>query len=190
MIRLHRVSSGFGMIEVLVALVILLVSVLGIAGLATRSTQQETESYQRVQALVLLQDMVDRLNANRQVASCYSNGTAGVTLGTGASSTIAPCGAGTVVQNTQVVSDLADWSSQLQGASAKTSTNSNIGAMIGARGCIVQVDATQNIYRITVAWQGLGKTVAPSSPCGLNSYGDDALRRTVNAIVRIGNLTS
>jgi type IV pilus assembly protein PilV len=185
----RRVIKGFGMIEVLVALVILLVSVLGLAGLAVRTTQQETESYQRVQALILLQDMVDRLNANRKVISCYSNDANGITVGTGFASTIPACTGGTLTQNTQAVTDLTEWSTSLQGAAQKTSTNNNSGAVIGARGCIVQVDATEKIYRVTVAWQGLGKTVAPNSTCGQNSYGDEALRRTVNAIVHIGKLS-
>ena len=37
-----------------------------------RAQQAEVESYQRAQALVLLQDMVDRINANRKTAGCYA----------------------------------------------------------------------------------------------------------------------
>ena len=190
MMRAPRTNCGFGMIEVLIALVILLVSALGLAGIAVRMTQQETESYQRVQALILLQDMVDRMNANRKVVSCYSNGAIGITLGSGFSGAIPSCAAGNAAQDAQVASDLADWNNLLKGASQQTSTSSNSGAVIGARGCVVQVDPAQKTYRVTVAWQGLGKTVAPNSACGQNSYGDEALRRTVNAIVQIGNLSS
>ena len=45
---------------------ILLVALLGAAGLLARSNQMEMETYQRVQALTLLQDMAARLNANRR----------------------------------------------------------------------------------------------------------------------------
>ncbi|MDP2155736.1 MAG: type IV pilus modification protein PilV, partial [Sulfuricella sp.] len=61
-----RRERGFGMIEVLVSLFILLTGLLGLAGLLARSQQAEMESYQRAQALVLLQDMVARINANRK----------------------------------------------------------------------------------------------------------------------------
>jgi type IV pilus assembly protein PilV len=180
-------TSGFTLIEVLVALVIFLVSALGIAGLVVRTVQQETESYQRVQALILLQDMTDRLHANRQVATCYSAGGTGITVGTGSAS-IAACGTGTTVQRSQADSDLLVWDLLLKGA-AEQSGSSNIGAMIGARGCIRQVDAANRIYRITVAWQGLGNTVAPNDTCGEDSYGDEAMRRTVSAVVRLGALS-
>lgn len=186
----HSRDTGFTLIEVLVALVIVLVSVLGVVGLSVKTVQQEAESYQRVQALTLLQEMVDRINSNRQVAACYSNNATGRTLGTGASST-PTCGLGTATQNAQAVADLVAWSNQLQGAAEQNSSSSNVGAMIGARGCITQISATDRTYRITVAWQGLGPTVEPANSCGEDQYGDDdSLRRTVNAVVRIGNLTS
>lgn len=74
--RMRRRSSrqrkagqrGLTLIEVLISVVILLAALLGAAGLIARSNQSEMESYQRVQALTLLQDMVTRLNANRQAA--------------------------------------------------------------------------------------------------------------------------
>ncbi len=53
------------MIEVLVTLVVLALGLLGVVGLQARGQQAELESYQRGQALVLLQDMVDRMNTNR-----------------------------------------------------------------------------------------------------------------------------
>ena len=65
-------QSGLSMIEVLVTLIILLVGLLGLAGLMMQSQRSEMESYQRVQALILLQDMAGRINANRLAgASCY-----------------------------------------------------------------------------------------------------------------------
>ncbi|MGH8353069.1 MAG: type IV pilus modification protein PilV [Pseudomonas sp.] len=183
-------NAGFTLIEILVALVIFLVSVLGIAGLVTRTLQQETESYQRVQALILLQDMVDRLNANRQVATCYSNAATGRTLGTDFDASSLACGSGTAAQQAQALDDLQQWDNLLKGSAEQSATdNSNVGAVIGARGCIRLVDAGQRIYRITVAWQGMGETVAPSNTCGQNSYGNEALRRTVSAVVRIGALS-
>lgn len=181
-------QRGFSMIEVLVSLTILLVSVMGIAGLVVRTTQQEMESYQRVQALILLQDMVDRVNANRQVISCYSNGGSGQTYGTGVSS-LPDCTEGNAVQQGQAEDDMDTWDQMLKGSAEQASDNTNIGAMIGARGCIDQVNAGQSVYRITVAWQGMGETVTPINACGEGQYGSETKRRTVSAVVRIGDLT-
>lgn len=186
-------QQGFTLIEILVSLVILMVGLLGIAGLIARTNQAEMESYQRVQAILLMQDMIDRINANRQVASCYSNGSTGISAGTGVSS-LASCATGTTAQQTVANADLAAWDALLKG-SAEQVGSSKIGAMIGARGCVTYENATDpdgatyQVYRVSVAWQGLTKTGAPSVTCGQNQYGDDKLRRVVTTTLRIGSLT-
>jgi type IV pilus assembly protein PilV len=192
-----RSVAGFTLIEILVALVIMLVGLMGAAGLMVRTVKQEVESYQRLQALNLLHDMVDRLNANRQVAGCYSNGDVGMTLGLDAdgnyvaAADIPACITGSAGQNTRVNDDLVSWNTALQGVSERNTDNEDVGAMIGARGCIEQISAAEQTYRITVAWQGLVETVAAASDnsCGKDLYGSEALRRTISAIVRIGDLT-
>ena len=58
----HRsTNAGFTLIEILVALVVLLVGLMGAAGLMVRTVQQEAESYQRLQALNVLQDQTYRI---------------------------------------------------------------------------------------------------------------------------------
>lgn len=190
---MSALQRGFTLIEILVSLIILLIGLLGLAGLIARTNQAEMEAYQRVQAILLMQDMLDRVNANRQVASCYSNGASGITAGTGVSA-IAACGTGTTAQQAVANADLAAWDAMLKG-SAEQEGGNNIGVMIGARGCITYETATgpdgvaYNIYRVSVAWQGLDKTAAPSIACGQNQYGNEAQRRVVSAALRIGNLS-
>ena len=184
-----RKARGFTLIEVLVALVVLLVGVMGAAGLMVRTVQQEVEAYQRLQALNLLQDMTDRMNANRGVVECYSYGSSGATLGYGVS-TFTGCTSGSATEKAMVTADLTAWNNALNGVSEQSGSN-NSGAMVGARGCIVQVSAAERTYRITVAWQGMNKTVAPpaDNTCGLNAFGDEKQRRIVSSIVRIGWLS-
>ena len=63
--------------------------------------------------------------------------------------------------------------------------------MIGARGCIEQLQAANatpgicqpGIFRVTVAWQGLNATVAPAVACGVDLYGDETLRKAVSSRV-------
>lgn len=184
-----RQSAGFSMIEILVTLVILLVGLLGLAGLLTHSQQAEMESYQRAQALILLQDMADRINANRKVAACYAltAATDGTPyLGTGYTGT-PNCASGTAEQNYRANTDMTAWSNALQGAS-EIKGGANVGAMIGARGCIKTI--ATDTYMILVAWQGMSATSAPvaSLACANTLYGDEAQRRVVSTIFRIAKL--
>lgn len=203
-------SAGFTMIEVLITLIVLAMGLLGVMGLQARGQQAELESYQRAQALVLLQDMVDRINANRTDAHnlAYVPVISPFPVGGGGALTTcpAPPGAGF---------DICDWGNQLNGAAEvlsggtcdTTSGLGCIGAMLGARGCI-SYDATTElsdstgtkmsgtgIYTLTVTWQGLGPTVAPSVTCAKNLYPatgtpNDAMRRAVSATIRVANLNS
>lgn len=206
-------QSGFSMIEVLVTLIILLVGLLGLAGVMVQSQRSEMESYQRVQALILLQDMAGRINANRNVSSCYAftNTLATGSPNFGASPTLPvlnppACAIGTAAQKAQYAQDMTDWHNALLGA-AETSGVNNVGAMIGARGCVSYSAGTEvldmngiaipgsGIYTIAVAWQGLGDTFAPPVPviaaamnCGKNQYGAETKRRIVSLTLRTASL--
>lgn len=185
----RRHNAGFGLIEILVTLIILLMGLLGLAGLLARSQQAEMESYQRVQALILLQDMVDRINANRKVASCYALTTAAdgtPYLGTDYVGTPV-CASGTAEQNSRAISDMTAWSDALKGA-AELQGSTKVGALLGARGCIRTI--ATDTYMVIIAWQGLGSTAAPLSSlsCGNNLYGNEAQRRVVSQTLRIANL--
>ncbi len=177
------------MIEVLITLVILLFGLLGLAGLTIQSQQAELESYQRAQALVLLQDMMGRINSNRSVAACYaisdvSTGTPHFGTGSG---TLATCASGTIGAYTRANADLAAWDSLLKGAN-ETAAGASVGAMIGARGCVSVIGA--GVYLVSVAWQGMSDTFAPNSGlnCARNLYGSETKRRVVSATFRIPNL--
>lgn len=184
-------QSGFSMIEILVALVILMVGMLGLAGMLVIAQKGEYEAYQRKQALILLQDIVNRFNSNRRVAACYaltaSTGTP--YLGTGYTGTPV-CSAGTLAQHTQAVTDLQEWNLLLQGAAEKSSANVSVGAMKDARGCI-SVTST-GIYMVTVVWQGNSPTTAPPSSlnCATGLYGVETQRRAVSVTMTVGSLTA
>lgn len=177
-------NRGVGLIEVLVSLLVIGIGLLGVVGLHTKAQQAEMESYQRAQALLLVQDMVNRINANRSAADCYL--TTANPLGVGF--TVSPCaGVGTSVTRTTADADLAAWDSLLDGGSESLDGN-QVGAMIGARGCVTY-DAVSDSYLVSVAWQGLSATVSSSNPCGEGLYGaNEALRRVVGVTVRIADL--
>lgn len=199
-------QSGFGMVEVLVSLIILLVGLLGLAGLMVQSQRSEMESYQRVQALILLQDIAARIDANRAVATCYvvTTNTANGSpyLGSSGTAGTPACAVGTASQQAQAASDLAQWESLLQG-SAETSGGNSIGAMIGAKGCISYGGAATEIidpktaavmpgtglYTVSIAWQGLGSTFANTTTmCAKDQYGSELQRRVVTLTFRLAEL--
>jgi type IV pilus assembly protein PilV len=94
-----------------------------------------------------------------------------------------------------VARDQCEWSKALKGA-GEIKAGGNVGAMIGARGCVEQLQAPDTtigvcapgVYRVSVAWQGLNATAQPSLACGANQYGAASLQRTVSTPVVVGLL--
>jgi len=183
---MHRGQHGFSLLEVLIAIVILTVGLLGTAGLLAKVYLADIESYQRTQATMLLQDMAERISANRAQASSYVTTSA---IGTGDSQPASCAGiaAGPAL-------DICEWSNALKGAAEQKSAV-NVGAMLGARGCITQLQApdptlgtcTPGIYQVAIAWQGLHHTAASAIACAQGQYGtDDSYRRVIAAQVSVG----
>jgi type IV pilus assembly protein PilV len=179
-------QRGISLVEVLVTIVILAFGLLGVAGLQSKMGLVEMESFQRSQALVVLSDMAERLSANRaQVASYITNGAVGTGDAEPATCTGITAGPGR---------DLCEWSNALKGAAEQQSA-ANVGGMIGARGCITEIQAANptpgvcapGIYQVSVAWQGVHSTAVSALACGQGQYGaDDSYRRVLALSVSIG----
>lgn len=173
-------TRGVTMIEVLITIVILTIGLLGVAGLQARMQLAEVESYHRSHAIVLVQDIIDRIAANRRNAMNYVTG--------------GPLGTGNATQNclglTGANLDLCQWNNALLGASETSSGGQQVGGMIGARGCITNVSAAMpREFTVAVVWQGVTPTVAPTSTaCGQGLYGDEQTRRAMVARIKIGCL--
>lgn len=190
----HR-QRGFTMLEILVSLLLIVLGLLGMLGLQAQATVAEFESYQRGQALILAQDMVDRISVNRGAALCYVITTDAANgdpqLGSGAANPLCVVPTGTTVTRAMADKDLQDWDAALAGA-AEQLGGGNVGSVLGARGCITR-DAVTGDFRVAVAWQGMSATIAPTAvdanaTCGLNQYGNEALRREVSITFRFANL--
>ncbi len=187
-------QAGVAMMESLMAMTILLVGLLGVVGLQAKTQTSHFEAYQRAQAMLLLDDMVNRIRANRYAADCYAvTGTGGVPYlgsnGTGHRGNT-DCTAIVGTTQTRAIAErgMADWNQLLQGA-AETEGGANRGAMIGARGC-VSYDAVTDRYTVVVAWQGMVPTFAPAVDCANGLYGPDTRRRAVSTSFRIADLMS
>lgn len=187
----RHAGTGFTMIEVLVTLFVIALGLLGLAALQSRVHQAEFEAYNRAQALVLLDAIVNRINANRATAPCYAITTDGGTpyLGmpdAGHASSITCSGYGDANTQQLAVNDLNEWDRMAQGTTELVGAAA-VGAALGARGCI-SFDPATATYTVAVAWQGIAATSAPAVACGNNRYGAETRRRVVWATLRIATL--
>ena len=177
MTTMRQRAAGYMLIEALVTMVILVFGLLGLAGFQMRTSVAEHEAYQRVQALILVQDMTERIYANRANAATYVQDDIG-------SSATARTDCAVVTGKDR---DICEWHNALVGAS-ETLASKSVGTLIGGRGCITAGAA--NEYIVTVVWQGLMRTVAPAATCGQNDYGNEQLRRAVSMRVQISTLSA
>jgi type IV pilus assembly protein PilV len=171
---------GGMLLEVLVAMLLSAFALLGFAAIQARASNAEFEALQRSQALVLIDDMVARLNANRAQAGSY---VVADLIGAGALENCA--GAADTAAR-----DLCEWANLLRGA-AEVRGGSRVGAMVSARGCITRAAGSSDRYTISVAWMGVLPTAAPTATCGSDAadvYPDAALRRAASATVCIALL--
>lgn len=195
-----RKYAGFSMIEVLITMIIILVGLLSIAALQARAQIAEMESYQRAQALILVSDIIDRININRQTLACFQfttntvNGTPFIgASGAGHLGTPA-CAASTANYNDMADDAINELDALLQGA-AETVGGTSVGAMIGARACVSYDDTSEvfgrpgtGLYTITVSWQAMTDLVAPPANCANGLYGDEKKRRAVSNSMRIASI--
>jgi type IV pilus assembly protein PilV len=179
----HRSDRGTSLIEVLITVVILTIGLLGLAKLQSFLQLSEMEAYQRSQALILLNDMVNRIANDRNNADGYVTSSP---LGTGMT-----CSPDT---STRQKANFSEWCNALKGA-GETEAGNSVGVMLGGRGCIDDLD--EGLYLVTVAWQGLTPAAAPpTNMCGHNSYNgatgsachDDLCRRVVSTVVSFADL--
>ncbi len=78
-------TTGFSLIEVLVALAVLSIGLLGIAALQIVGLKYNQQSYQRTQATFQVYDMIDRIRANQTGRANYNAVSAGQGKGTSVS---------------------------------------------------------------------------------------------------------
>ena len=161
------------MIEVMVTIVLLSIGLLGIAALQARTAISQMESYQRTQALILAQDMADRIAANGTNAARY----AGDTFGIGPALSCSGLAG--------YAYDRCAWDNAIRGTSERSGA-ANVGTLLAGRGCVAV--GTAGRIQVIVAWQGQLPTIAPNVACGQDDYGDDALRRAVVVPLRIATL--
>lgn len=178
---------GVTMIENLVALVVTMFGLFALLGFNMRAFNVESESYQRSQALILVQDMAQRIKANRANVASYAVAAASA-AGAGAVET---CNSG----GARAATDLCEWGNLLRGAAETTSGGSRVGAMADGRGCIVVTPPASGAsgptsVNVVVVWRGTNASRTNSAaPCVPEGYSvSDGYMRYTSSIVSFGVL--
>lgn len=100
----RKSEAGFGMLEVLISLLILAIGLLGLASLQTTTLAQTTEVRNRSQAILLVDDLLERVRANRSNIASYEV----------AAGNLPDCATDFAIENNGVAADdLAEWKNSL-----------------------------------------------------------------------------
>ena len=177
-------------------MVIVVIGLLGVLGLQTKATNSEFEAYQRGQALGLIRNMENRFFASREVISQY-------VVGSSVSSTdgSVSVGYGDADQDCTILPaarrNLCEWGALLKGIAATEGTRT-VGAMLGARGCLIRQsppegNALADIY-VVVVWRGVVPDIepaadSPAARCASNVNYGAGLRRGLSLRLLVPDLT-
>ena len=182
------VQSGFTLIEALVAAFILAVGIMGIVSLLSLSKVSQHESIQRTRAVVLADDILERMRRNPAGMSVYNVGLS-APLGDASRGTepVPNCQSGTCAPDELARYDLWAWERLLDGSSAiVTDGGAYTVGVRNVRACIdfTADDGRQNtgIVDVVIQWQGLQETadavISGGTVCG-DATAEDTTRRRV-----------
>lgn len=172
---IRRRVAGFSLIEVLISLIILSVGLLGIAAMVSESLKSKDSSYYRSQALDYAAAIVDRMRANRSMATANAydvnfNGT-----GSNAGAPTDYCTT-TACSSSQLASvDLVEWQTEI-GAALPAFSDGTL-----ASGQIVTTTVGQMTQvNVTVQWNDSRASSAVASAASAAAPG---------AVTSIGSVT-
>jgi type IV pilus assembly protein PilV len=92
--------------------------------------------------------------------------------------------------------DLCEWGQLMAGADERIG-GQNAGVLVGAIGCVHELDAFNRVYAVSISWMaanpGPAPVIDPNFPptgCGLDRFGNENQRRVMTTLLRIGNLNA
>ena len=184
-------QRGVTLIETLIAVVILAIGVLGIASLLTLSKVSQHEAVQRVRAVALGNEMLERIRRNPSGAAAYHTGFNAPIGGPGGGEAPADCTMGAACSAAQLAArDQWLWEQRVNGALVTVTEEGetrNTAGLRGLRGCVdFAADAGKvntGIVSVVLQWQGMNESTdavaAGGSVCGGEEAGSDDTRRQV-----------
>lgn len=141
-------QAGFNLLEVLIALIVLAVGLLGLAALQNMGLRLSHQSYERTQAVLLVEEMIDRMRAN--AAGVLANDYL-------LAETSTPPAAGTDCANSfcnssaMAAYDLNQWISTISGTATAINPGVTRPALVAGTGAVVAVGGS--LFDVTVTWQ-------------------------------------
>jgi len=147
----HNDVKGFTLLEVLIAMVILSIGLLGLAGLQAASLRNNQQSYLRSQAVLLANDIAERMRANLPATTtgAYDQGAGAPAIAKAACSSTVGCSSADMASN-----DLNEWNTdvaaRLPGGDASICIDSTPNDGTGAADA--RCDSVGNLYAIKIWW--------------------------------------
>lgn len=186
-----RSQAGVTLIEALVTFVILAVGLLGIISLQGVAKSAQHQSIQRSRAVILANDLLERIRINPAGVLTYSAGGMATALGGGTRAAPAvDCAAMTCNESQLAVYDLWVWERSLDGATVTITdpdaTVHNAGGLIAPRACVrfsADTGMTRSgVVEVILQWNGLREiddaVTADADVCGDGAdAGEDGFRR-------------
>jgi type IV pilus assembly protein PilV len=183
-----RAQSGFTLIEALVTAFVLAVGIMGIVSLLSLSKVSQHESIQRTRAVVLAEDILERIRRNPAAMSVYDMGLSAPLGGASIGAEPVPnCHSATCTPDALATHDLWAWERLLDGTSAiATDSEASTVGLRDVSACIdfTADDGRQNtgIVDVVIQWQGLQETadavISGGTVCG-DATAEDTTRRRV-----------
>jgi len=141
----HKLSAGFTMLEMLIALLVLSIGLLGVATLQSRGQQFNQIGYLRTQATFLAYDIMDRIRINSDQNTINGNGDNG-TYALNPTTLTQDCDQSDCTPQDLVIYDLIKWHELVQNTLPGGNADINWG----------DVDSNGvNEYAITIEWTNI-----------------------------------
>lgn len=171
---------GFTLIEVMIAVVVLSVGLLGVAALQLTSKKSSHQAWQRAQAVLLADGLVERIRMNPGAAASYHTGLGNSALGGATRGTPAQdCSTQACTAVQMATWDLWNWERRLDGVAVRDAAARNVGGLVSPRGCVVFTAVSADFpnagqLRVVVSWRGttdIADALTAGTPCGTGAAG-------------------
>jgi type IV pilus assembly protein PilV len=174
-------QCGFTLVEVLVALVVLAIGLLGVASLQITSKRGNLEAQQRALAVLMAEDLLERMRTNTGALGTYAGAGAGGVLDlTGGVPTVADADVPNCFKDDSDVGvvncsitdmatyDISVFERALIGIGEELSDGTQVGGLISPTLCITgDTGGTPGLYTVALAWRGPDDLPTPTlSNCG------------------------